>query len=418
MKAMDARRARLALATALAITTACANAPEKHDLDARRERAEAAIRELGLADDPAVAASRAELEAARAREKGAPLIDGVELRAEVSHRRGTSQELTARVPIANPLALPAERAARRHQSEAALARLRSVALRRRADQCLPILDHEVFGEATQIFDRYKSRQRSLLEWNQTLRRAGVVDEIDAARYQLSSELKLDTQAPEPVWSTAPLGDPALGPLVLPQADRDEVAPALIRNREAIREQVAKHQPALDVHRALAERYRALARREAAHRLPSPKFFDLTGETITPGGQSHQYGGQLAFEVPFGMSANAERRRYEALARSERSKERFALEERVTLTEAALGELAEFENRQARWQKLLHLADDAEQLADQWRKDQLSLPSGISNLLDDVYDARRAALSGRERAGLAACRLLASTGVPVADWPRE
>jgi hypothetical protein len=85
---------------------------------------------------------------------------------------------------------------------------------------------------------------------------------------------------------------------------------------------------------------------------------------------------------------------------------------------ALGELADFEARAVQWEELQALADAAEQVADRWWRDRLARPSQVAALLDQAFAARSAVLDARERAAIAGCTLLAMTGVPPEDWPRQ
>jgi hypothetical protein len=64
-----------------------------------------------------------------------------------------------------------------------------------------------------------------------------------------------------------------------------------------------------------------------------------------------------------------------------------------------------------------LADGAESVADRWWRGRLADPSGVAELFDRAYDARRSVIEARARAGLAGCRLLAATGVAPEEWPR-
>ncbi|MAE96557.1 MAG: hypothetical protein CL910_18065 [Deltaproteobacteria bacterium] len=402
-----------------ALVPGCAgptSAPPR-DFEVRRAQAEEGLAEAGLAQDPAVAASRAELEAAMAREEGEVAIDGVELRTGISERGGdTRVDVRARVPLDRLFELPSRQEARRAEAEAALAKLRSVTLEMSAARCLPALDQRLYQEHAKIFESYVARLETLLQWSRELFEAGVVDEIAAHRLEIASQVKLSSRSPRPVVPSHGTVD---APGVLPEIPSAS-APraALDRDEGLIRSLVARHQPALAVHRALADRYRALAQRATRRRLPSLGFVDVVGEPVARSGQSHAIGAQLSVHLPFGARADAEERRYRALARGEESRGRYLVEDRLRLTEVALLDIHGFEESTGTWHQLLELADRSEEVADRWQRERLAEPSRISALLDDVYDARIAVLEGRERAGLAACGLLAATGVPVAEWPRR
>ena len=65
-----------------------------------------------------------------------------------------------------------------------------------------------------------------------------------------------------------------------------------------------------------------------------------------------------------------------------------------------------------------MARNAEETAETWWAENAVKPSAIADLFDEAYAARIAIVDARERAGVAACTLLAMTGVPLEVWPRE
>ena len=128
----------LALA-ALVLVPGCAGPPAPD----YGPRIEAARR--GLADDPAIQARAAEVEAAQAREQGEALVDAVELRVgdeyvDSEHR----VRVTARIPVESPAELRRQREVLRADTEVAVARLEETSLERRAELCFPSVDVLVY----------------------------------------------------------------------------------------------------------------------------------------------------------------------------------------------------------------------------------------------------------------------------------
>lgn len=402
------------LVALLAFASGCRHFAKIGNLFDRRAKVEAAIARDGMQDDPAVEASRAELEAEIAREEGEAVVDSLELRVGAEVQGDASVPVLARLPLANPAAVRAQKEAQHASSEAALAKLEEVALERRAALCLPSLDRLVYAERMQIYERYAGRQRELVKWNAQLVRAGMLDEVAAAGFELSSKVDLATRVPNPLALAAVRPDRTYA--VLPALpDRVEEFGA---QPERVRAEVLRSQPAIGVHRALKERYQALARSENASRYPSVKFVDLGFEPVTHRGQQQSVLGRVGIEIPFGTKARAEARHYSALANSQTSQERAVVEERMLEAQLALSELQTFHDRSAHWRELLVLADSAEAVADRWFAQRLARPDEVAGLLDEVFRTREAVLKARERAGLADCSLLAATGVSAASWPRE
>jgi hypothetical protein len=191
---------------------------------------------------------------------------------------------------------------------------------------------------------------------------------------------------------------------------------LVRTPQLLRDTVRNHHPSVALRRATADRYRALAERARARNQPWIKFVDVRYEYRSDRNESG-VGGQLAFEIPLGgQLANAGR--YEALIRESHGEADGLVEQQIARSLQALGEVHEFESRTDRWQHLLQLADEAEEIADRWWQGRLAKPSAVAALLDEAFAARSAIVEARERAGSAYCTVLAMTGVPVEEWPRE
>lgn len=400
----------LALVAAL-LLPGCAT-PPLASLEGARDEARTELEALGVAGDPMVDSRREELAAAEAEERELSIVDGLELRASASAGAGGGESVRARLRFADPFGLPSRRQARRAASQAALERLRAMGLERRADRCFPELGRRAEAERAQIFERFAERQRQLRGWNDELEQAGLVDEVDSARFVLSSQVRLGTRAPAPELERTELEgvEDALPTLEV------DTAPLVI-DEDLIRGLVTQHQPSWATERAMAERYRALASAERAARWPSPRFLDASYQP-GQGRRSGSTGLQLGIEIPFGPAPAAREARAAALARSHESRSRGVLEDRTLLAREALAVVRHFEARREQWRTLLVTADASEATADRWRRDRLAEPARIARLIDDVYDARSAVLKEQERAGVAGCSLWAATGVPVDAWPRE
>lgn len=407
------RAGALTLVGLLALTSGCRHFAAIGDLLSRREKVEEAIARDGMQDDAAVEASRAELDAELAREQGDAVADAIEVRVGAEIQGDASVPVLARLPLANPRALRAQKEAQHASSEAALAKLEEVALERRAALCLPSLDRLVHAQQTQIYERYAARSRELVAWNAELARAGMLDEVAAAGFELASKADLATRLPNPPPPAA--RNERVFAVLPPLPERAE---AFSAQAEQVRAEVLRSQPVVGVHRALRERYQALAKREDASRYPSLKFVDLGFEAVTHRGQQQSAIARVGVEIPFGTRARAEARHYSALANSQTSQERAVVEERTQQAQLALAALQAFQDRSAHWRELLVLADSAEAVADRWFAQRLARPDEVADLLDEVFRTREAVLDARERAGLADCSLLAATGVSAASWPRE
>ena len=394
----------LALA-AVALGPGCAGPPAPD----YGPRIEAARR--GLADDPAIQARAAEVEAARALEQGETLVDEVELRVgdeyvDSEHR----VRVVARIPVEHPAELRTQREVLRAETEVAVARLEETSLERRAELCFPSVDVLVHRASQSIYDVYAMRQKALLEWSEDWRRAGTLDELSAARFEIESRLKLVTREPS---------RPPQVEVVLPVLPEVEARPTgLVRTLPLLRETVRSHHPSAALRRATAERYQALLARAESQAKPWLKFVEASYRYESGAGGDHGGGGRLAFEIPFGIQERASAGRYRALIRQEQSEEQRLVDEQVRRSLEALEALADFEARAAQWQELEWLAEAAEQIADRWWQDRLARPSQVAALLDQSFAARRAVLEARERAAIAGCTLLAMTGVPPEQWPRQ
>jgi hypothetical protein len=393
-----------AVVLAASLATSCAGPPEV-DYQPRIEEAS-----RGLADDPAIQARAAEVEAAMAHEQGEAVIDEIELRVGEEFVDQHRVRVSARIPVKRPTEHRRRQEVLRADTEVAVARLEEASLARRAELCFPSVDVLVHRRRTSIYDSYAARQKALLEWSQESQHSGVIDELSATRFELESRIKLATR--EPVR-------PPQVEVVMPVLPEIGAKPQhLVRTLPLLRETVRSHHPSVTVRRATAERYRALSNRARSQAKPWLKFVDVSYEHESGGGGANGGGARLAFELPLGARERASAGRYQALVRREQSEEQLLVEEQVHRGLRALGELADFELRTEQWQELQQLAGDAEEIAERWWRDRLARPSQVASLLDEAFAARVAVLEARERAAIAGCTLLAMTGVPPEEWPRE
>lgn len=372
------------------------------------QRIEQALEELGF--DPIVQAHRAAVEAAQANEERPTLVDRVELRAAEDYLDGDHQlRALARVKVRHPTELQADRNVLRAQTEIEVARLEQATLERRVELCFPAVDALVRLQEHKIFTDYALRQQILMDWNETWRKSGVVDELSGARFELDSRVKLATRQPPPVLEHVRIG------LQLPELGAS--TGRLIRSTEHLRVTVQRHHPSAGLQRATEERYRRLVERSRARRLPGLRFVDVSYEHRSKSSRNG-VGGQVAFEIPFGDQADAEVARFDALLRKQRFEGTARVENQIALSLRALNDVSDFESRSEQWRELERLATGAEEVADRWWKSRLAKPSQVAALLDEAYAARIAVLEARERAANARCTLLAMTGVSLDAWPRE
>lgn len=381
----------------------------------RREQIEAEIQSFGLGDQPAIEAQRAKVEAAVANEDDSPVIDGFEIRAAAVHETDDKMQLRARLPFDNLFGASAKREARQAATEEELARLAEMTLVERVRLCGPSLERLVHDERVKIYDRYADRQRVLLERNQELKRAGILDEVRALSFELEGQVGLALAEPAPPPLDSPSDTMQALLAVLPEPDA--AAPELASTPQVIHEQLRRHQPAVEVHQARGRRYEAMARSESKRRLPTLRFVDFAVEPVAYPGDDRQYEAQVAFEIPFGRAARANERQFAAMARGQRSAERALILDRGEEARAAVATINRFRRRSAHWLGIRERADQAEVVADRWWKSRQADPKSIARLLEEVQDARLAVLEARERAGRAACTVLASTGLSIDEWPQ-
>ncbi len=367
-------------------------------------------------EEAAIRARRASVEAARERERSVRHLEELELRVGDDYLEEHRVKVTARLPLRHPGEVSAQR--RMYAADARLAesRLAREQLVRESDACFPAVEAQARREERAIFDAYAARQAELVAHNAAGRQSGVVSEIDATRFELERRVRLLEREPVPAGVDAP--DARALPLLIPPPS------PLALDDGTLREAVATHHPAIELHRASAERYDAMAARARSRGKPWIKFIDVnylhrSGETDADGSQDpSQNGGgaKVAFTIPFG-GGRANTRHYDALGRAQRIEADARVEDQMLRGRLALESLHAFESRTERLLELLMLADDAEVVADRWWRSKRGTPAQIADLVDEAFEARRAVLEAREEAGVARCTLLAMTGVAAEDWPR-
>jgi hypothetical protein len=344
-----------------------------------------------------------------ARERGEVALDEVQLRVENEYEDDYGLRLTARVPVPNPKEVRARRGLRRSDTETSLARLEETALGRRSELCFASIESAAHTEEAGIYDEYARRQRALLERNEEQRRSGSQSERTSTRFELENRIKLATRMPGP----APQIEAAVRDLPLVYAPMGR----LVRAYAVVRKTIGEHHPSTAVFMAVSDHYAAHSAREESRRLPWLDFVDLSYEPVATGDDS-EIGAQIAVRIPFGARARGNAQRYRALSRSESLKGERLVEEQVRRSLFALRELDDFETRVKQWEELLALARKADEVAERGSRQRVATLSQIASLFEQAYEARIAVLEARERAGMAGCTLLAMTGVPPEDWPRE
>lgn len=388
--------------------------PHKDGTDQRQEAVEKELRAWGIEDDPAIEEQRAEVHAAIAAEEEEPVLDSIEVRATMMHEDDDKLQMLARLPLDNLFSADAIREAREAKTQVEIAQLNEVALQQRVLLCQPSLDRLVYAEHLDIYGEYELRQNALLEWNQEMRTAGLLDEVGAERFELSTHVSLARSIPAPPAPDSALDSAARQIAVLPTPSSSDLQ--LNPSVNIIREQLLLNHPGIGVHRARGKNFEALARRERTERYPTLRFVEFGFEPSAYPGDKRQYDAQIAFEIPFGRSAAASESRFRALAHGQRSAERALIERSIRKTQVAVEAINQFRRRGPHWLTLLGQADAAEEIADGRLEDRIASPKAITKLLDEIYDARMAVLQARERAGEAACNVLATTGLSANDWP--
>lgn len=385
------------------------------DTSVRREALESRMRDWGVADAPAVKAKRAELDAAVAHESDSPVLDTIEVRATARHEDDEKLKMLVRLPVEDYLGASAERAARRAETEVRLAQLGEVALKHRVRTCVPELEQLVHAERMKNFRSYVKRQQAMLDQNQKLRDAGQLDQIAALRFELVGHVKLARNRPVPPARVLELDPDAKPTIVLPSLRRKN--PGLADSLEVVHEQVVRNNPEIDEFRARGKEFNARAQKKSVSRYPSVRYLGFGIEPVAYPGDKRQIEAQVAFNIPFGRGANAGARRYRSLALGQENAERAFVQRRVQETRAALEEINHFRSQSGHWRDLLARADKAEKAADRWWKKRLAGPKAISQLVDEVFDARSTVVDAQERAGYATCAVLSRTGLTVDEWPQ-
>ena len=277
-------------------------------------------------------------------------------------------------------------------------------LRRAESQRAPHLVTERLQ--TTLYAVYAARQHELLEWGEGRREVGVRKEGLALQFEIEREVRLAKYLPEP----EPVGEartaalPTVGGLPRP----------LSKSHELLRRLVGGQHPSIAVRNATAARYAAMS--ERAERAGRPWFDFVDWAYTIEQGRHDEISGQIAVRVPIGSASDASAGRFRALERASHHEAKQVLEDGVHRALEVLEEIERFQNNTARWQALLNLAEEAEEVAERWRSERLAGPPTVATLFDRAYEARRTVLLARMRAGLASCELVATTGVWIDDWP--
>jgi hypothetical protein len=365
-----------------------------------------------LADEPAVRAARERGEAALAREAATAVFDRLDLRGRGlsvdNFQSGDNVEFSARLRMNNPFAAASSRRALEADTDVVLAEVEQTTLDVRAERCELSVDAAAAEERGTMYRWYREKLQVLMEWNERYREAGSSNELAARQLDLEASVRLAQREPRP--ADAPV-DPAF---VLPGIQPP--GPRLRLDPEIVMDKVRRHHPSVAALLASQKRFHAYARTANRRRLPWFGFVEMSYELAQHEGFSN-LSGQVTVEIPFGSADRADARRYEALGRSEGFEAEAAEQELARVALAALRELAFFEERAGRLGALLAASEAGRQLADRWLAERLGEPAQVGQLIDEAFEAHEAVVEARHRAGLAACALLESTGVPVADWPR-
>jgi hypothetical protein len=383
--------------------SACANPPRGYPnperiADARR----------GLEEDSAVQARVAEVEAALEREREETPIDAFQFRVAEEYDGDHDVRFLTRIPVPNPGLLRSSRAVRRAETQVSLARLEETALERNAEACVLAIELGGHRETERLYAAYAARQRELIEWDKGRRQVGVRKEGLSLQFEIEREVRLANYLPKlrPVGESQTAVLPAVGgpPRSLP------------KSRELLRRLVGDRHPSIAVRNATAARYAAMSERAQNAGRPWLDFVDWS-YTIEQG-RHDEIAGQIAVRVPIGSSSDASAGRYRALERASLHEANQVLEDGIRSALEALEEIERFQHNTARWQALLNLAEEAEEVAERWQRERLAGPPTVAALIDRTHEARRIVLLARMRAGLASCELVATTGVWIDDWPSE
>ena len=396
------RATALWLPIALVVAAAgCTHSPRQYP-----ERIAAARR--GLEEDSAVQARVAEVEAALEREREETPIESFQFRVGEEYDGDHGVRFLTRIPVPEPGQLRFSRAVRQAETQVSLARLEETALERNAEACALAIELGGHRETERLYATYAARQRELLEWDKGREQVGVRKEGLVLEFKIEREVRMANYRPElrPIGEAPTAALPAVGgqPRSLP------------KSYELLRRLVGNQHPSIAVKNATAVRYAAMSDRAQRAGRPWFDFVDV-GYTVEQG-RHDEVSGQIAVRVPIGSASDASAGRYRALERASLHEANQVLEDEVRRALEALEEIERFQNETARWQALLNLANEADELAERWWRERLAGPPTVASLFDRAYEARRTVLLARKRAGLASCQLVATTGVWIDDWPSE
>ena len=185
-------REATAVFAALVLALAACASPIPPELEDRIRRAEAE-----QPDDPAIQARLAEVEAALERERGVAPIDDIEFRVGGRWDGDQRVRLLSRIPVPDPRRLRSQRAARRADTETAVARLEETVLERSSEECFWGVLSGLHRERLRLYEPYAERQNRLLDWSEEGRRSGARNEWSALRFSIERKVRLAERIPEP-----------------------------------------------------------------------------------------------------------------------------------------------------------------------------------------------------------------------------
>lgn len=361
-----------------------------------------------------VRAEEARLAGARRAEATPGLVDGLELM--VSDRSGDDDiplgegtRFAVQVPLRMPWESASVRKARQEESAEAGSRLDRATLQREVEACFVGTEIAIAKARQEAFEPHAALLRELLDVIARQVEAGVLTEAEALRVEVDARTRLLSKEPAPV----DLPGHEATPLPLFDASR----PPLSTSPATVRSLIHDRHPEPRIHQAASRRYDALASREMAATVPW--IDDVRLSYDLPGLEREaRWGGRVSVRIPFGGDQRSKAATYQGKSAGESYEAAARISEYTQEAIRALRELSFLESRAEHWNALIALAERSEAVArkllDKGREDL----SDLISLLGEAQTARQAFLSARERAALASCALLESTGVKLADWPRD
>lgn len=372
-----------------------------------------------LPDAPAeesaqVRAATARVQASESREDAPRLVDEVDLRLNriglEDDSLSESFDVSARLPFNNPAENSAQEQAFEIESDVAALQLESVALGERVVLCERSMRADHGQQLEALRTDFLVQLNEITDWTHSLETAARINELDASETYLEATSLEVNSASEPVGYDV---HPSFG---LPSLAVDAAIP-LVSDSDAIDALVQDGSPAINERLAASQHYLALAELEEARDTIHLNFLELSYQPL-PGNGIDDLTAQISVEIPFPGTRTAAAERFELLSEAERFDALAEGEQVLWIARAALASINHFEARNGELNELLAAAANTEETARRWLADRRSEPRQLLRAFWRVYTARRSVLAEQNRAGQAACMLLASTGIPVEQWPRE